>query len=441
MPLAIVGINHRTAPVAVRERIALGPEAQRQLLRAGVLQEAAAAAGLAEFVILSTCNRTELYAATTDARRRLTEVPPHLTHLLPTIATVPAAQLQPHIYRMAGSDVVRHLCRVAAGLDSMVIGESEVLGQVAAAYERAAAESVAGPLLEAAFRAATGSGRRARTETGISRLPTSVSTEAIRLLANIAGPLEGLNVLLVGTGKMGRLAGESFRAHGGRQITVVSRTARHAEELAGEWGAAGLAWHDLPAAIRAADVILCSTGAPHAVVTRELVERAIGAAGDGRRRVFVDIAVPRDVETEVRGLPGVELYDIDTLQERLVGNLDRRRSEIPAVERIIEEEVARFEDWLRGTTLRPLLSQMRGRSESIRQRELQRVLRRLGQVPPALQAQLEAFSQSLVSKLLHEPTRRLREASDPEQFQVYSDVARDLFGLDGDEAAPGGDAA
>jgi glutamyl-tRNA reductase len=441
MPLAIVGINHRTAPVAVRERLALGPEAQRRLLRTGVLQEAAAAAGLAEFVILSTCNRTELYAATADARRRLAEVPQDLAHLLPTIADLPAPQLQPHTYRLTGSDVVRHLCRVAAGLDSMVIGESEILGQVAAAYERAAAESMAGPLLEAAFRAATGSGRRARTETGICRLPTSVSTEAIRLLADIAGPLEDLSVLLVGTGKMGRLAGESLRSHGGRRITVVSRTARHAEELAGEWGAVGLAWHDLPAAIREADAILCSTGAPHAVVTREVVERAIGTGGDGRRRVFVDIAVPRDVEPEVATLPAVELYDIDALQQRLQGNLDRRRSEIPAVERIIDEEVARFEDWLRGATLRPLLSQMRARGEAIRRRELQRVLRRLGDVPPALQAHLEAFSQSLVSKLLHEPTRRLREASDPERFQTYTGVARDLFGLEGDEPATGGDAA
>ncbi|MGH7614757.1 MAG: glutamyl-tRNA reductase [Gemmatimonadales bacterium] len=439
MPLACVGVNHRTAPVALREHLALGPEAQRRLLRTQALQDVGERAGLAEFVILSTCNRTEVYAAAADARRRLIEAPEDLVHFLVRIADLPAAKLQPHTYRHAGSGAVRHLCSVAAGLDSMVLGESEILGQVETAYETSVREGTAGPLLEAAFRAATRAGRRARTETGICRLHTSVSKEAIQLLADVAGPLERLAVLIVGTGKMGRLAGAAFHAHGGRGITVVSRTAQHAETFAGEWGATALAWHDLPAAIRAADAIVCSTGAPHAVVTRELVERAVGIGGDGRRRVFVDIAVPRDVEPEVGGLPEIELYDIDALQQRLRGNLELRRQEMPAVERIVDEEVARFEEWRHGLTLRPLLSQVRARSETIRQRELQRMLRRLGDVSPDLRAQLETFSQSLVNKLLHEPTRRLREARDPERVSTYTTVARELFGLDDAGQAVGGD--
>ena len=441
MPLACAGINHRTAPVALRERIALGPEAQRELLRAPAIRALGATAGVRELVILSTCNRTELYAAPDDVNGRPNDLSGSLLHLLAAIADLPYRTLRPHVYDTSGLAALRHLCRVAAGLDSMVVGESEVLGQVAAAFQTAAGEGAAGPVLEAAFRAATRAGRRARTETGIGRRPASVSSEAVRLLAEVAGAPERLAVLVVGTGKMGRLAGQALRASGVRQVSVVSRTAAHAEEFAGQLGARALGWHDLPAAVRAADAILCSTGAPHAVVTRELVERAIGPEGDGRRRWFVDIAVPRDVEPEVARLPGVQVFDLDALQQRLRGNLDLRRDEIPKVERIVNEEVGHFETWRQGMALRPLLAQMHARGETIRQREIARLLRRIGQLPPELAAELEAFSQSLVTKLLHEPTRRLRETRDPERARTYTDVTRALFGLEGGPPGFGNGAA
>jgi glutamyl-tRNA reductase len=433
MPLACTGINHRTAPVALRERLALGPEAQREMLRAPAIRALGATAGVRELVILSTCNRTELYAAPDDTDGRPGDLSAPLLHLLAAIADLPLPALRPHVYDNAGLAAVHHLCRVAAGLDSMVVGESEVLGQVTAAFQTAAGEGAAGPVLEAAFRAATRAGRRARIETGIGRRPVSVSSEAVRLLTEVAGTAERLAVLVVGTGKMGRLAGQALRAGGVTQLTVVSRTAAHAEEVAREWGggATALGWHDLAAAVRAADAILCSTGAPHAVVTRELVERAIGPGGDGRRRWFVDIAVPRDVEPEVARLPGVQVFDLDALQQRLRGNLDLRRQEIPAVERIVNEEVRNFETWRQGRVLRPLLTQMHARGETIRRREIERLLRRVGHLPPDLAAELEAFSQSLVTKLLHEPTRRLRQTRDPERARTYTDVTRELFGLDG----------
>jgi glutamyl-tRNA reductase len=431
--LICAGINHHTAPVALRERFALGLDAQRRLFQSPAARELRQA-GLAELVILSTCNRTEAYAAPQmDAGR--------LRHLLASISDLPTSAIDPHTYAHSGDAAVRHLCRVAAGLDSMVLGESEILGQVATAFETAAREGAVGPVLDAAFHTALRAGRRARAETGISRLPTSVSTEAVRLIADAVGPFDDKSILIIGTGKMGRLAGQALRAHGGRRLTVVSRTAAHAEELAREWGAAALAWHDLPAAIAASDVVLCSTGAPHAVVTRELVERAIGSAGDGRRLVFVDIAVPRDVEPAVSTLPGVEVYDLDTLQQRLQGNLELRRREIPAVERIVNDEAGRFETWRHGMSVRPLLSEIHARGETIRQREMQRFLRRLGPTSPELAAELEAFSQSLVNKLLHEPTRRLRETSDPDRARTYHDVTRVLFGLGDGEEAMGGDAA
>lgn len=431
MPLACAGINHRTAPVALRERIALGPEAQRELLRAPAIRALGATAGVRELVILSTCNRTELYAAPDDVNGRPGDLSGPLLHLLAAMADLPFRTLRPHVYDNSGLTALRHLCRVAAGLDSMVVGESEVLGQVAAAFQTAADEGAAGPVLEAAFRTATRAGRRARTETGICRRPASVSSEAVRLLTEVAGAPERLAVLILGTGKMGRLAGQALRANGVRQISVVSRTAAHAEDVAREWGATALGWHDLAAAVRAADAILCSTGAPHAVVTRELVERAIGPEGDGRRRWFVDIAVPRDVEPEVARLPGVQVFDLDALQQRLSGNLDLRRHEIPKVERIVNEEVSQFETWRQGMALRPLLTQIHARGETIRQREVARLLRRVGHLPPELAAEFEVFSHSLVTKLLHEPTRRLRETRDPEQARTYSDLTRELFGLEG----------
>ncbi len=410
MPLACTGINHLTASVAVRERLALGPVAQRRVLDAS--RQAGAPFG--ELAILSTCNRTEVYAAPVESSEAL-------LGLLAGIAGVPAAMLQPHTYRETGIDAVRRLCRVATGLDSMVLGESEIQGQVATAFRTAEDAGTTGPVLSAAFRAAAQAGRRARVETGIGRLPTSVSSEAIKLLRELAGPLDHLSVLLVGTGKMGRLAGQSLRRSTAR-LTVISRTAGHAQELAQHCEAAALGWHELADAIAQADAIICSTGAPHAVVSHDLVAGAI-AAGEPRRRIFVDIAVPRDVEPEVRVLPGCEVYDLDALQQRLAGNLEARRQEIPAVEAIVEQEVERFDAWRRQQSVLPLLLEMRAQGEAIRQREVARALRRLGPASPEVTALLEEFSKSLVNKLLHEPTRRLPTVDDP-------DMARALFGLD-----------
>ena len=229
---------------------------------------------------------------------------------------------------------------------------------------------------------------------------------------------------------MGRVVGETFRGRGGRRVAVISRTREHADALAKRWDAVALPWHDLPAAIRAADVILSSTGAPHAVLTRELVGQAVGPRGDGRRRLIVDIAVPRDVEPSVGSLPGVSLYDIDDLQLRVGENLEIRGREVPAVEGIVNEELARFETWLQSWTMRPVLSGMHARGEAIRQRELARVLRRLGPVSPEVREQVELFSRALVNQILDAPSRRLRETSDASQARTFGTLTRELFGLD-----------
>ncbi|HEY2824142.1 MAG TPA: glutamyl-tRNA reductase [Gemmatimonadales bacterium] len=436
MPLVLVGISHRTAPVAIREILALSPTAQRELLQrlGGDVQ---AGAGADEFAVLSTCNRTELYAADSTDSGRSAALSEALAGVLTGMASPPAA-LEGRIYRENGLEVVRHLCRVAAGLDSMVPGESEVMGQVAMAHELARAAGHMHSVLDAAFRAARRAGRRARTETGIARGATGVGSEAARLLADLSGPLDDREILVVGTGKIGRLAGEALRARGARRLSVVSRTAEHATHLARTLGARALAWHDLPQALAAADVVVCATGAPHAVITRELLVRAMGATGDGRTRIIVDLAVPRDVEAGVGALPGVTLIDLDGLEQRLAAAFAERRGAFPAVDRIVEDEVAQFDAWRRGERLRPLIADLRDKSDRIRVRELDRMLRRLGGVSPELRAELEAFSQSLVTKLLHAPTRRLREAVNPDRAQSYQSALRDLFDLS--EHAPGLDA-
>jgi glutamyl-tRNA reductase len=434
MPIVCVGINHRTAPVALRERLAFSQPEQRDALIQGPLRELGSRIGVNEFVLLSTCNRTELYAAADDVTRRFREVPAELGPVLAHLRAVEPETFASHGYAHASTRAVWHLCRVASGIDSMVLGESEILGQVTAAHELAAAEGAAGPVLQAVFQTAVRAGRRARTETGICRNPASVSSEAVRLLREWGVNLAAARVLVIGTGKMGRLAGEALRAHGARDLRVVSRTAAHADRLAATLGARPLAWHELEAAIREADVVISSTGAPHAVLTGELVRSA--RSGNGAHPLLlVDIAVPRDVEPAVRRLPGVRVCDLDDLQARLNGNMAERTGEVPRVEAIVEQEVGRFEEWRHGAELRPLISQMRTQIETIRRRELERALKRLGPASEEIRAELEAFSQSLVSKLLHQPTRRLREETDPDRSHTYAAVTRDLFGLPGGCAA------
>jgi glutamyl-tRNA reductase len=431
MSVVCVGISHHTAPVALRERLALTPvELERLYARAGSVAELTG--GAEELVVLSTCNRTEIYAASADGEGLTPEAGAALLHrLLRERTTVPAAAL----YHRAQREAVRHLCRVAAGLDSMVIGEAEILGQVARAAELAEAAGVAGPILRAAFTAAVRAGRRARTETGIGRNASSVSGEAVRLLRELRLDLAAQRVLVVGTGKMGRLAGTALRAAGVRELAVISRTTAHAEALAGSWGARARAWHELVEAVTEADVILTSTGAPHAVVTAELVRLAVAAAPIPR--VFVDIAVPRDVEPEVAALPGTRVFDMDALQQRVGANLVARTGEVPAVERVVEDEVAWFEAWRRNAALRPTLAAIHARGETLRRRELERLARRLGTLAPDVRAELERFSSALIGGLLYEPSRRLREETDPERRAALAEAMRTLFGLD---AAAGGDA-
>ncbi|HEY7028516.1 MAG TPA: glutamyl-tRNA reductase [Gemmatimonadales bacterium] len=425
MPLACVGLSHHTAPLAVRERLAFGRDEVRAALenaRDGELRSA----GIAELALVSTCNRTELYAAAHDPAVRFSDAPALLTDVLIRSGRLPPDDIRPSLYTHASTQALRHLCAVATGLDSMILGEAEVLGQVATAHDWATQANASGPILEAAFRTAVRAGRRARVETGICRNPMSVASEAVRLIRELASATAA--VLIVGTGEQARLLGSLLRSNGFNNLSVIGRNPDRAKSLVPGIGRRALPWRELGDALRETDIVLTSTAAPHAVIGREMVEAALG----GRRRhelTFVDLAVPRDVDPQAGELPGVRLYDLDTLQQRLNGNLADRRQEVPRVEAIIEEEVTLFEAWRRGAQLRPVLSAMHARGEAIRRQEIERVLHRLSEHDPEVREEIEALSKALVTKLLHAPSTRLRSEIDPVRSRLYVETIQELFDL------------
>jgi glutamyl-tRNA reductase len=429
MPLLCVGLSHRTAPLAVREQLALGPAARYDVLSASWLRTAARAAGLGEVALLSTCNRTELYAAAPDPALRFETMPRGVADLLAAACRVPHDFATPFLYTRVSVGAVRHLCSVASGLESVVIGEAEVLGQVAEAHEESVKAGAAGPILDAAFRAAVRAGRRARAETGICRHPASLASEAVRLVWERRSGVADERVVVVGTGRMGRVAAERLHAAGARDLRIVGRTMQSARDLAGPLGATPMPWHELAAAIHDADVVIASTAAPHPVITRDLVADALSGRAPGRTLLVVDIAVPRDVESAVAGLPDVEVFDLDHIQARVETHLDERAKEVPRVEAIIAEEAAQFEAWRHGAQLRPVLSGLHSRAETIRRDEVERTLRRMGAVDADTRRQIEALSHALVAKLLDAPSRRLRAVTDPGQSQAWATAMRALFDL------------
>lgn len=428
MSLLCTGLSHRTAPVALRERLSLPASESRALLEAPWFRAATAAASLGEVAVLSTCNRTELYAAVRP-RGDAAGAAGSLVSLLARAGGLSEREVSPLVYTHTGPAALRHLCRVAAGLDSMVLGESEVLGQVAAALGDALEASAAGPVLDAAFHSALRAGRRARVETGIGRRPASVASEAVRLLRDRLPALERASVLVLGTGTMGRAVTGILRSAAPRTLRVAGRSAERARAIASDLGVSVVRWEELDAAMHDTDAVVTATAAPHAVITRPMIERARSGRAADRPHVLVDIAVPRDIEPSVATVPNVELFDLGHLQARIQGSLEERRRDVPSVETIVEEEVARFESWHCGEALRPALAALHGRAEEIRRRELERHLRRFGATSPEMREAFDALSRALVMKLLHEPSHRLRAETDAVRSRTYARVVRELFGL------------
>ena len=393
--LSLVGVSHHVAPVELRERVALTPERAATLARA-----------LGDAVCLSTCNRTELYLAGDDGSRALSSLEELAGEPLRSVA-----------YRMHDEAAAAHLFRVSAGLDSLIPGESEILGQVRAAYHAAAP----GPLLDRVFRQALQLGKRVRTETAIGEAPASVPAAAAALAAQVFGDLRGRAVLLVGAGRIGELAAASLSARGAAIAYVATRSRASATALAERFGARPLTLAEIPRALAEVDVVLSSTSSPGTI---------IAAADIPARRhhplFFIDIAVPRDVEPAVHERPGCFVYDIDDLEAVVAETLAGRLVEAERAEQLVAEEAERFREWHASLDVVPALTSLRARAEEIRSAELAR----LPQLPPEARAAVEAATAQMLNKLLHLPTVRMKEAAASGDGGEYADAIRHLFGLD-----------
>jgi glutamyl-tRNA reductase len=416
--LLLVGLSHRVAPIELRERVALSiPQTE-------ALAERLTAGG-GEAVCLSTCNRTELYAA----GESLDEAEREGIEALAELARLSPEELGRVAYRLHGDDVGLHLFRVAAGLDSLVPGEGQILGQVREAHEHGAP----GPLLDAMFRAAIHAGRKVRSHTALGEVPASVAAAAAALAEQLFGDLSSCRVLLVGAGKTGELAAGSLAARGAQIALVANRSSDKAHEVAERFGGKAVPLEALPQHLSEADVLVSSTSARGYVLTRDDVAPAMRAR-KGRPLFLIDIAVPRDLDPSIHELDGCYLYDIDDLEAVVEESIPGRREEAARAEAIVATEAERFRAWRAARDVAPAIASLRARAEAIRAAELERARGRLGRLTDAERQVVEAMSARIVDKLLHLPTVRLKEAAAGADGQVVADALRQLFDLD---AAPG----
>lgn len=431
MDILQVGLSHKTAPVEIRERLALADlAAALQALCSG---NGCTCAPALEGAILSTCNRLELYAVVDDAGCGQC-----LGDYLAAVSGTPRTVFDPYLQVRAGEEAVMHLCQVACGLDSLILGESQIQGQVAEAYDLALCQGAAGPVINALFRTALRAGKRARTETAIDSHAASISYVAVELALQIFDTLATKTAVLIGAGEMAELAARNLVDHGVGRLLVVNRSAGRAAGLAREYGGEALGWDRLPQALGRSDIVISSTAAPHAILRADMVAAAMHMRRN-RPLFIIDIAVPRDAEPAVGELGNVFLYDIDDLHQVVEGNLAQRRREVPRVQAIVREEAAAFLAWLETREVVPTIVDLRQCVDGIRQAELDWALNKLEGLSERERGVVLAFSQRLVNKILHQPTVRLKHHANGREGYRYADVVRDLFGIGGggDDGAAG----
>lgn len=432
MHILSIGLNHTSAPVPLRERLAFHEEQIRASLSR--LSCAGINTTLAELIIISTCNRIELYAASNQLAY------PELEAFLSDARGVPVHELRPYLYCLQDVDAARHLFDVAAGLDSLVIGEPQILGQITRSLELARGQNAAGPILNRLFQAAIHAGKRARTETAISRNPASVSSLAASVAEKTLGQIKTASVVVLGAGEMAELTVEALRKRGVEKIRVVNRTLERAHALAERWGADSATFESLEQLLPETDILISSTGAPHTIVSAQMIREAMRLRAE-RGLVLIDIAVPRDIDPDAATIPHVRLFDIDGLNARLEDSLTRRMDEVPRVRQILAEELYEFESYLKSLEMLPIIADIRQQAEAIRLAELEKTLRRLPHLTPAERERVEALTQALVKKLLDHPTRRLRAEAASHRAPQYASLARNLFNLSDDHLDPSSIAA
>jgi glutamyl-tRNA reductase len=429
MELFVIGLSHRTAPVAVRERLAIVPGELEAFHK-----RMAALTGMREAVIISTCNRVEVYGAFSDCDEAVSGVRALLAEQLGAGGRgspdepEPSVLLAKHVYARLRREAVHHLFRVAASLDSLVIGEPQILGQIKEAYELAAKVGTAGPLLGSVFPRAFRVARKVRRDTGIAEQRVSVSSVAVDLARRVWGGFEGKRVLIVGAGKMADLAARVL-AREGASLAVTNRTPARAQELAQRLSAKVEAWDDLPGAVVRSDIVISSTGAREPILRKRLLAD-LQRTRRHQPLVLIDIAVPRDIEPAVAELDGVYLFDIDDLQKVVADNLEDRRQEADRAEAMIDEEITRFLASDRGRAAGPTIAALRARVDGVARGELERVLATLPGADERTARALRALADGIVAKLLHAPSVALKkDASESGEGINLVEAAHRLFGL------------
>lgn len=426
MNIFLLGLNHKTAPVELRERLAFAPQRMGKALAQLTQPNGKIGSELAEAVILSTCNRVEIYAVATNIRIAAQRVKTFLS----SFHNVHPDEFSRCLYTASNLGAVEHLFSVTSGIESMVIGETQIQAQVKQAFEFGQQYQTVGPFLSALLRHALRIGKRVRTETAVSEHPLSISGAGVHLVQKCFPDLSALKVLIIGAGKMGLVAVKNLFDQGVRDITIINRTQEHVKTIAQQSNVKTFGFERLPECLTEADAVICSTGAPHIVLSLDTVKRVLPYRKK-RPLLIVDIAVPRDVDPEITKLESVKLYNIDQLRNRVEHNLERRCNEINHARDIINEEVSRFLAWYQSLKAKPVITKLRQKAERIREQELQRALRRFEcDLSDNDVRVVHDLSRRIVNKILHDPLTRLREEASEGNGDLYTATVRNLFSLE-----------
>jgi glutamyl-tRNA reductase len=418
--LLALGVSHKTAPLDLRERLSL-----TEGRAAGALRELTEVAGIHEAAAISTCNRTELYLVVSDP----VEAESTALGVLTRQAEIRPTELLGHLYSLRSSEAVRHLFRVTAGLDSMILGEAEIQGQVKRAYELALVEGGTGPILNRLFRGALAAGGRARDETGISEKNVSIPSVAVELARRTLGDLADRRVLVIGAGETAELLARALVSRGVATVFVANRHYDRAIGLAQRFDGNAVRFEELPEQLEQADIVVSATNSPHHIVERDDLEQVM-ATREGRPLLLVDIAVPRDIEPACREIAGVSLHDIDDVQQIVARNTGGREAEARRAELLIDAEQDRFERWLSSLEVVPTIAALRERGDEVVRRVLAENEGRWESPSEADRERLSAMAKAIASRLLHEPTLRMKRSAGSDEAYLYVSALRELFGLD-----------
>jgi glutamyl-tRNA reductase len=421
MNIVVLGLNHRTASIGLREQVAV-PEARLP----EVLARLKCWPGIAEAVVLSTCNRVELYAVVKDTSQAFASLQEYFITITPGLSQ---EEVAPYLYYLNGQDAIRHLFRVTASLDSMVVGEPQILGQVKEAFGAALTHKSTGVVLNKVVKKAISLGKRIRTETGIAENSVSISYAAVELAKKIFQDLSGKTVLLVGAGEMAKLAARHLIHAGMHNVMITTRNYELAVDVAKRFQGLPIPFSDFPREMASADIVICSTGASSYLIGAAEVQRALRSRRN-QPMFFIDISVPRNIDPAVGALDNAYLYNIDDLQGHVEKNLEQRRQEAMKAEELIGPEVDLIVKWLKSLDVIPTIVALRRKAEAIQRSEVNRILARLGPVSPRQRELVEDLAAAITNKLLHSPLVALKAEADSSNGMLYADIAQRLFDLE-----------